>query len=152
GFSTAYGADAEATALGCVEQFQFCFTPSKLPQWCTDWGTRHAQFGAMANYLIAQYRGPHDGDPFDNLENWSDQFGWAYSEMLASFKLAPAAVAIYDYLAIRIDILKMVPLIQRIPMAKEYRWIDDTREQWVLEAETWFMKAWLSGLLSIQDG
>ena len=33
---TTFWADAEATALGCVEQFQLCFPPLKLPQPCVD--------------------------------------------------------------------------------------------------------------------
>jgi hypothetical protein len=145
-------ADAEATALGCVEQFQYCFPPSGFPRPCTEWGARNAQFGGMLTYLAMQYTGPYKDSVFAALEDWNDQFSWSISEMLALFKLVPEKASVYNYLTMRIDFHKMVPLIQRKTLMEENRWIDDAREQWVLEVETWFMKAWLSGLLSIQDG
>jgi hypothetical protein len=42
--------DHEATALGCVEQFQHCFPPSPLSNPCTEWGTCNASFSAMYDY------------------------------------------------------------------------------------------------------
>jgi hypothetical protein len=53
----------------------------------------------------------------------------------------------------RIDYHKMVPLRQRKTLRMgNIRWLDSDTEQWVTEVETWFMKAYLSGILTIQDG
>lgn len=147
-----YCPDYEATALGCVEQFQYCFPPSPLPIPCTDWGARNQQFSAMLNYLSAQFSGDYNGDAHSVLEHSNDQFLLSVNEMLSLFKLFPARFSVYDYLTMRIDVHKMVPLTRRKTLVEEFRWLDDDTEQWVIEVETWFMKAFLSGLLAIQDG
>lgn len=46
----------------------------------------------------------------------------------------------------------MVPLTQRSLWSPLTRRLDDSREQWVIEVETWFMKAILSAILQVQDG
>jgi hypothetical protein len=143
-------ADAEATALGCVEQFQYCLTSSRPSQPCTNWGAHVTQVSMMLKYLKTQYTGPYKGDVYAMLEHWNDQLGLSFSEMLASLAGVPRSVGVYDYLTLRIDMNDMVPLIQRKSVSTQLRWIDNASEQWVLEVETWFMKAWLSGLLSIQ--
>jgi hypothetical protein len=68
-----YVADYEATALGCIEQFKYCFPPSPLSIPCTDWGARDHQFSAMLNYLIFHYTGQYDGDTHSLLEHTTDQ-------------------------------------------------------------------------------
>jgi hypothetical protein len=144
-------ADAEATALGCVEQFQYCFPPGPS-QPCTNWGAHVSQVGVMLKLLEMQYTGPYGGDVYAMAEHWNDQPGLSFSEILASLGAVPGRFSVYDYLNLRIDMNQMVPLIQRKSVSTQLRWIDDASEQWVLEVETWFRKAWLSGLLSIQDG
>jgi hypothetical protein len=140
--------DHEATALGCVEQFQYCFPPSP----CTDWGLRDEPFSAMFNYLGAQFPGGFNGDISPAFENWNDQFAWSLKEMLASFKSVLMTFGVHQYLIYRIALHKMVPLAEWGVMLDDYRWFDVNREPWVVEVETWFMKAFLSGILSIQDG
>jgi len=46
----------------------------------------------------------------------------------------------------------MVPLTQQKGLFSDLRGLDSDNEQWVMEVETWFMKAYLSGILAIQDG
>jgi len=140
--------DHEATALGCVEQFQYCFPPS----FCTNWGPRDEPFSAMFNYLEAQFPNGFNGDISPAFENWNDQFAWSLKEMLASFKSVLMTFGVHRYLINRIALHKMVPLVKWGIMLNDYRWFDVDREPWVVEVETWFMKAFLSGVLSIQNG
>lgn len=72
----------------------------------------------MVRYLAAQYTGPYEGDVFATLEDWNDQFAWSLSEMLALFELVPGIFGVYNYLTLRIDMYKMVPLIQRKTLVK----------------------------------
>ena len=46
----------------------------------------------------------------------------------------------------------MVPLRHRKSLHENIRWLDSDIEQWVVEVETWFMKAYLNGILAVQDG
>ena len=66
--------DHEATALGCVEQFQYCFPPSPLSNPCTDWGAHNESFSAMYDYLAAQFPGGFTGDISPAFEHWNGQF------------------------------------------------------------------------------
>jgi hypothetical protein len=140
--------DHEATALGCVEQFQYCFPPST----CTDWGPRDEPFSAMFNYLGAQFPGGFNGEISPAFENWNNQFAWSLKEMLASFKSVYMTFGVQRYLINRISHHKMLPLVNWGVMLDDYRLFDVDKEPWVVEVETWFMKAFLSGILSIQDG
>ena len=47
---------------------------------------------------------------------------------------------------------EMVPLVKWGQMLNDYWKFDVGREPWAVEVETWFMKAFLSGIFSIQDG
>ena len=145
-----YFPDHEATALGCVEQFQYCFPPSDLPYPCTDWGPRNEQFSAMATFLSLYVPGFTD-DPIAALEHGDDQFAWSLNEMYTFFKITTDKFAIYDYLASRIHYHKGIPLIRQKDIIVENRVLDHYEEQWMIEVETWFMKAYLTGILSIQD-
>jgi hypothetical protein len=147
-----YIADYEATALGCIEQFKYCFLPSSLSMPCTDWGARDHEFSAILNYLVFHYTGQFNDDAHSLLEHTTDQNLLSVNEMLNLFKLVPARFAIYDYLASRILINKMIPLKRPKRVVEYNRWLDDNKEQWIVEVETWFMKALLSGILAIQDG
>ncbi|PMD32158.1 hypothetical protein L207DRAFT_610168 [Hyaloscypha variabilis F] len=147
-----YIADYEATALGCIEQFQYCFPPSPLPVPCTNWGARGSEFSAMLEYLSYQYSGQYNGDIHSLLEHSTDQNLLSVNEMFSLFRLVPMNFAIYDFLAIRIKYYEM-NLLKRPKRVVEYnRWPDDYKEQWIIEVETWFMKALLGGILAIQDG
>jgi hypothetical protein len=54
--------DHEATALGCVEQVQYCLPQYSLSNHCTDWSTCNKAFSAMYDYLAAQFPGGFSGD------------------------------------------------------------------------------------------
>ena len=147
-----YIADYEATALGCIEQFQYCFPPSPLPVPCTHWGARGSQFSVMLEYLIHQYPCQYNGDTRSLLEHSTDQNLLSVNEMFSLFRLVHIYFTIYDFLAIRIKYYEMNPLKQPTRVIEYNRWVDDDKEQWIIEVETWFMKALLGGILAIQDG
>jgi hypothetical protein len=149
-------ADYEATGMGCVEQFQYCFPPSQLPIYCTDWGAGNDQHFQMLTYLWTQYTqaNEYEGPLHSLLEHSNDQHLLSINEMVNLFKNFQSRFGIYEYLSMRIDLHKMVPLTRRKGLTLNYnlRSLDSVNEQWIIEVETWFMKAYLSGILTIQDG
>jgi hypothetical protein len=146
-------ADYEATGLGCIEQFQYCFSPSQLPVYCTDWGAVSYQSVQMRIYLLTQYlqANKFEGDFHSVYENSHDQHILAFNEM-SNFERFPSRFGVYEYLLMRIEVHNMVPLRHRKSLHENIRWLDSDIEQWVLEVETWFMKAYLNGILAVQDG
>ncbi|KAE9374249.1 hypothetical protein N431DRAFT_533029 [Stipitochalara longipes BDJ] len=123
----------EATALSCVEQFQYCLPQSPVSNYCTDWGG-------------------FNGDVSPAFEHWNSQFAWSLKEMLFLYKSVCSAFAVQRYLRDRTVLLKIVQLIKWGTSMGDYRWFEVGREQWVAEVETWFMKSSLSGILTVQDG
>lgn len=144
--------DHEATALGCVEQFQYCLPQSPLSNHCTDWGTCNKAFSAMYDYLAAQFPGWFNGDITPAFEHWNGQFAWSLKEMLVLYKSVCSAFEVQRYLVDRKVYFNMVPLIKWGTSMTDYRWFEVDREPWVAEVETWFMKSFLNGILMIQDG
>jgi hypothetical protein len=144
--------DHEATALGCVEQFQYCLPQSPLSNYCTDWGTCSKAFSAMYDYLAAQFPSGFNGDVSPAFERWNGQFAWSLKEMLVLYKSVCPAFTVQRYLRDRTVLLQMVPLIKWGVATEDYIWFEVDREPWVAEVETWFMKSFLSGILTIQDG
>jgi hypothetical protein len=144
--------DHEATALGCVEQFQYCFPPSPQSNPCTGWGSTKASFSAMHDSLAAQFPGGFNGDVSPEFEQWNGQVALSLKEMLALFQYVYKAFEVQDYLVKRTLVFNMVPLIKWGTSMTDYSSFEIDREPWVAEVETWFMKAWLSGILMIQDG
>jgi hypothetical protein len=147
-------ADYEATALGCVEQIQYCFPQSQRPIYCTDWGAGSDQYFDMLTYLWTHsVRSKEDeGHPHSLLERSNDQHLLSMNEMLNLFQHFQSRFGIYEYLSMRIEFHKMLPLRQGKMHSENMRGLDSDNEQWVLEVETWFMKAYLSGILTTQDG
>jgi hypothetical protein len=147
-------ADYEATGMGCVEQYQYCFPSSQLPIYCTDWGAGGDQHFQMLTYLWTQYTqaNEYEGDLYSLLEHSNDQYLLSINEMLNLFKIFQSRFGVYEYLSMRIQLHKMVPLTQQKGIFSDLRGLDSDNEQWVIEVETWFMKAYLSGILTIQDG
>lgn len=152
--TVSYIADFEATALGCSEQLQYCFPLPSSPMHCTDWGARSQQHSQMTTYLATHYplADHYDGDIWSLLEHSNDQYILSLNEMLNTFKIFQSRFGVYDYISSRIDYHNMVPLTRRKSIAENSRWIENDPEQWITEVETWFMKAYLSGILGIQDG
>lgn len=106
----------------------------------------------MYDYLAAQFPGGFNGDVSPTFEHWNGQYAWSLKEMLVLYKSVCSAFAVQRYLRDRTVLLRMVPLIKWGTSMTDYRWFEVDREPWVAEVETWFMKSFLSGILSIQDG
>jgi hypothetical protein len=147
-------ADYEATGLGCVEQFQYCFTQSQLPIYSTEWGASNDQYSQMVTYLWTRYiqANKYDGRLNVLMEHSNDQYILSINEMANLFKYFDSRFGVYEYLSMRIENHKMVPLRRRKSLNKEIQWLDSDTEEWIIEVETWFMKAYLSGILTVQDG
>ncbi|KAN0121755.1 hypothetical protein V8E51_000081 [Hyaloscypha variabilis] len=147
-----YYPNHEATALGCVEQFQYCLPQSHQSDYCTDWGTCNKAFSAIYDYLAAQFPGGFNGHASPAFEHWNGQIAWSLKEMLVLYKSVCSSFAVQRYLRDRTLFLQTVPLIKWGLSVEDYRWFEVDREPWVAEVETWFMKSFLSGILTIQDG
>jgi hypothetical protein len=145
-------ADYEATALGCVEQFQFCVPQMQLPKYCSPWGAREQSIWDPLQYLGKDSLNGDWNHWMEVLEAWDDQSGVSANEMLSTFLLLPRSVAVFDYVTSRISIFGIVPLIGLYGLNPiQVQRPIDTREQWVLEVETWFMKSLLGGIFRVQD-
>ncbi|KIN07072.1 hypothetical protein OIDMADRAFT_139742 [Oidiodendron maius Zn] len=157
GFSDVYPfiPDHEATALGCVEQFQYCLPESPLSKSCTDWGACEEPFWVMFHHLATQFPGGFNGNISASVfEQWNGQVAWSLKEMQASFRAAFHIFGVHRYLRQRISVHQMIPLTEwgRGPLFQDNIGFDVDREPWVVEVETWFMKAFLNGILAVQDG
>jgi hypothetical protein len=133
--------------MGCVEQFQFCVPQMQFPSFCSKWGAREQNFWETLQYLGQNYL---NQDLVPTLETWDDQSGTTASEMLAFFLYLPRSLAVFDYVGTRIQLYDKVPLIEKTAFNPIQRLVDN-KEQWVLEAETWFIKAFLGGIFLVQD-
>jgi hypothetical protein len=145
-------ADYEATALGCAEQFQFCVPQMQSPKYCSPWAAREQSIWAPLRYLGKDSLNGDWNHWMEVLEAWDDQSGYSANEMLSTFLLLPRSVAVFDYVASRISIFGMVPLIMLYGVNPiQIGRAVDNKEQWVLEVETWFMKSLLGGIFRVQD-
>jgi hypothetical protein len=120
--------DYEATALGCLEQFQFCI-PSH--NFCTPWGQRSQEISEVIRELTI----------------WQDTESLA--DIMLLFHSLPTMLSVYDYLSWRC--FNTVPLTPRPRWTGSETYIHN-REQWVTEIETWFMKGILEAFITIQNG
>jgi hypothetical protein len=123
--------DHEATALGCLEQYQYCVPSASF---CTPWGPLSAHSGAIANHPSIE----HDLA--------------SLAEIYVLFRLLPSAFSIFDYLAMRTEWHGMTPLARsglRIDMSNFFI---NPEEQWVTEVDLWFMKSILDAILFVQYG
>jgi hypothetical protein len=120
-------ADHEATALGCIEQFQFCLEGSVG---CTDWGQRSTPINGLAKLLELSR---DDASLFD---------------ITTLFKSLPAMFSVHDYVAVRVDLISMVPLIT----VEVWNRVESSQERWVTEVETWFIKGILDAILYARYG
>jgi hypothetical protein len=125
-----YCPDQEATALGCLDQAQFCIHDSEF---CTPWGAGYEEVQAM-------------WDTFKKEEDFTSMADiWAFS-------IARDSLSLYRYLGMR-QRSSSVPLntvgsdtlrdIWRPKIAKD---------QWVTEVETWFARAITQSILEVQIG
>jgi hypothetical protein len=149
-----YYADYEATALGCLDQYQFCITDLGF---CTSWGHGEEQISAMRLLL-------------DERDRVSLADLWV-------FALAHERMPVYEYLLGRQGNYKPMPLTQSdlindrvngevahsgrgmrnatrdiLPWRLPNHTYKGIKELWVAEVETWFTKATLETILTAQEG
>ncbi|KAH0827694.1 hypothetical protein AYO21_08865 [Fonsecaea monophora] len=124
-----YYADREATALACFETSQYCVIGSGV---CTPWGR-----GATQAYKIVKY-------PDLSVDS--------LAEVIALLRLLPSFFSVFTYLAELTEWHGMMPLKQIGIRPYMFTVLDDNREQWVIEVETWFRKTILSAILTVRHG
>jgi hypothetical protein len=121
-------ADFEATALGCLEQFQYCISGSDH---CTAWGSASSRVHTLPESPdIAEYLASH-------------------LEVFVLFRKMPSTMSIFSYLAMRINFIQMVPLPPRM---SEICQLDGVEEHWVSLVETWFVKGFLDAIRFARNG
>jgi hypothetical protein len=126
--------DFEATALGCLEQFQFCVSGSNF---CTSWGMISEQMRATKSHL----------------ERQSNK---ALLDGLWLFEIFAEVLSVLEYLLVRNGGQYGVPLALLSPWQRRLfnqggaLW--DAKDQWATEVETWFTKGILNAILFTQKG
>jgi hypothetical protein len=130
--ASSFYADREATALCCVEQFQYCTRNGGFCSACAK-GTQ--ELGKIAKHPSVVEDLP------------------TFSELLVSFRMLPAYIGVYGYLTTAIEWHSMVPLSRSNP------WIhmksvsfNSSIDHWAAEVESWFNKASFHGLLQVRNG
>lgn len=129
--------DYEATALGCLEQVQFCIPRLSGPIFCTSWGHRYAPFDQLQEFLISGLAG-------------IDQAIFANSEQIAFVFPLTEAFSVYYYLALR-NWWHNLSLLLRAQTSSD-RGSYSVDEPWTLEVETWFMKAIVNAIFRMRMG
>jgi len=124
-----YCPDYEATALGCVDQVQYCISGSAF---CTSWGPGYEE----AIVMKKKFENEKDIDSLADLR---------------SFSVARDALSLQHYLMMR---QKPYPVpINTVKASWEAgRGAKVAKDQWVAEVETWFMRAIIEAILEVQRG
>jgi hypothetical protein len=118
--------DHEATALVCVEQYQFCIPRLSGPIFCTLWGHTTQCSVQLVTFLRSGLAS-------------QDQGYFSLAEMATFFLELTEASAVYRYLALRNKMHSLSPLLRgRTSNTNNIYHLD---EPWTLEVETWFTKA-----------
>lgn len=128
-----YCPDHEATALGCLEQYQFCLPKSDF---CTPWGYKHEQLWETKNHLEMEW------EPFLVSQMWAIETAFNYSSVhQVLFKRENTEIS-----------QSMTPLTRTSPWNPDYRREKtfNRKDQWITEVETWFRKGILDSILRIQ--
>lgn len=125
--------DHEATALGCLEQHQYCLPESGF---CTPWGYQYAQLWEAKKYLGMEW------EQSLITQMWAIETAFNYSSVYqVLFKRENPEIS-----------QSMTPLTRTSPWNPDFaREIMYNREdQWITEVETWFRKGILDAILRIQ--
>lgn len=138
GLKNTYYADREATALGCSEQYQFCYGHSNN---CTAWGVKSRpayQFLENSDSSIE----PHD------------EVG---ADIITIFRMLPSLFSVHEYVSWRTfhDVDNFYgPSVGAVPLITPNVATDiyGSTDRWVVEVETWFTKAILSAILDTRAG
>lgn len=132
-----YCPDHEATALGCVEQSQYCRTDSDF---CTSWGSGMNEFLKMRNRLEKE----KDETSINDI--------WAFSTTRLS-------LSVYRHLVARQVSYLVKNNNYRLPLntVRMRHWgqasdLPIAEDQWITEVETWFRRAILDAILEAQTG
>jgi hypothetical protein len=137
--TTFYHPDYEATTLACMDQLQACIPGMDQHQSCSPW-QRHGNFLSLMNDIAHQ----------ESLS--STQHDWLSTAITDAFTYLPLAtpsMTVHFALASRHLIFPRSNLLRDV--------FTDTRlslrdEEWILEVETWFMKAIMDTVLSMRLG
>ena len=131
--------------------------PSKLPMFCTEWGPQALW---ITTWLIASLGNTQARTisriwtylTFSRYSRRGHPFGYSVNELINSLRLLQSIFAVFSYLTLRVEVHKMLPLIDRRSIVKNIKLLDDTKEQGVLEVATWSMKGVLNSILYFQSG
>jgi len=136
-----YCPDSEATALGCLDQFQYCITGSE--SFCTSWGFGKEELVSMRKVLEKQM----------DIASLADL--WA-------FYIARDTLSLHHYLRMRQTSVSgnADPFSEIKSDYTSAIWGSGgtsttatvAKDQWAIEVETWFMKAILEAILDLQLG
>jgi hypothetical protein len=118
-----YISDYEATAIGCVEQYRFC---SPLVDFCTEWGPKYQTRWQLHKLLVSQ---GHE---------------WEAAELMFLHSFIAVWTSVFSCLVGRIQkgLLPLRPASRRDPFIDLF----DTKNQWSIDVETWFRKAFLDAI------
>ena len=122
--------DQEATALGCVEQFQHFYTKKDGSVWLSPWDTR------LRQYLSVVWKALIEED-FDSMVDGT-----------LIMRVLPQVVSVQKYLR----------RLSKTPAFLESKYRPDgivpgkfdTKVQWIDDVEAWFIKAFYFGLREVQ--
>ncbi|KAJ9660435.1 hypothetical protein H2198_002553 [Neophaeococcomyces mojaviensis] len=132
-----YLPDYEATALGCVEQYQFCVPRSSRSTYCSQWGFTTQAWADIQEVLV-----PDETAPLEDL--------YDIMERIASFDELIRSTTVYGHLALRNTMHDLTRLLR--DQSSNNRFNELESEPWTLEVETWFMKAILNAIFRIRMG
>jgi hypothetical protein len=153
---TEWWPDREATAMACVDQYEFCIPGSEGTALCSGWSNGDYVVGMIVALFWIQ-RGHQIPIDFDSDES---------SRRLKSILRSPEGrAAVMDGIthlpaAINAMSLHQSMTLRNMMMPKSVQLRDQesalrlwyTDEQWTLEVETWFTKATLDALFRIKGG
>ena len=134
--SVRYYSDYEATALGCVEQVQYCLLDVSK---CSGWGSE------------LQKRKILNDPEFETILRSEIPKSWI-NEHIDHIGVSKALVyffSLHTFLADRFPFGSIRP-----PLLRRFGAIItiESNEQWVFEVEKWFRKAYLNGIFMHQNG
>jgi hypothetical protein len=120
-----YYPDYEATALGCVEQYQFCLPKSRQP--CTDWNSPYdgSQAWPFRSYL-QKHRGTEAADEMLRM----------IRIQIESAKEASITMFLNNRRGTQVLLTSSARMLAEVPQI-------DADEQWILEVQSWLERAFL---------
>jgi hypothetical protein len=134
---TKYTPDYEATVLACLEQYQFCTQRKEMNNFCTTWGETIETIGDLLYHLAS-------------MNDWKD-FASALLDRITILGSATDASSVYTTSLLR----KVVSTRKNLLRYGDSIVINNysgNDEQWILELETWFMRAIIDAIFRMKVG